>query len=106
MKEGESDDHFYILVDGEVEVIKALSSQAPMYFYRRGRGRFQAAPQETLQRAIAGMEKKRRIQAQVEDWTEALSQGSCPPEIAALKDELLYAPDRNKPETKALQGDS
>ena len=27
MKEGESDDHFYILVDGEVEVIKALGSQ-------------------------------------------------------------------------------
>jgi exoribonuclease-2 len=76
---------------------------APMYFYRRGRGRFQAAPQETLQRAIAGMERKRRIQAQIEDWTALLSQGRCPPEIAALKDELLYAPDRNKPETKAFE---
>ncbi|MEJ2173358.1 MAG: RNB domain-containing ribonuclease [bacterium] len=76
---------------------------APMYFYRRGRGRFQAAPEETLKRAIAGVEKKRRIQAQIEAWTEALSEASCPQEIAALKDELLYAPDRNKPETKAFE---
>jgi len=76
---------------------------APMYFYRRGRGRFQAAPEETLRRAIAGMEKKRRIQAQIEAWTEALSQARCPEEVAALKDELLYAPDRNKPETKAFE---
>jgi len=76
---------------------------APMYFYRRGRGRFQAAPEETLKRAIAGMEKKRRIQSQIEAWTQALSEASCPQEIAALKDELLYAPDRNKPETKAFE---
>ena len=76
---------------------------APMYFYRRGRGRYQAAPEETLRRAIAGMEKKRRIQAQIEAWSEALSQARCPQEIAALKDELLYAPDRNKPETKAFE---
>jgi exoribonuclease-2 len=76
---------------------------APMYFYRRGRGRFQAAPEDTLKRAIAGVEKKRRIQAQVEAWTQALTGASCPQEIAALKDELLYAPDRNKPETKAFE---
>lgn len=76
---------------------------APMYFYRRGQGRFQAAPEDTLKRAIAGMEKKRRIQLQIEAWTEMLSQASCPEEIAALTDELLYAPDRNKPQTKAFE---
>jgi exoribonuclease-2 len=76
---------------------------APMYFYRRGHGRFQPAPEDTLRRAIAGMEKKRRIQAQIESWTDVLSQGRCPEEVAALKDELLYAPDRNKPETKAFE---
>ncbi|KPK09342.1 MAG: hypothetical protein AMJ64_00390 [Betaproteobacteria bacterium SG8_39] len=76
---------------------------APMYFYRRGHGRFQAAPEDTLRRAIAGMEKKRRIQAQIECWSDLLAQGSCPAEVASLKDELLYAPDRNKPETKAFE---
>ena len=31
---------------------------APMYFYRRGRGRFQAAPEATLKLALASVEKK------------------------------------------------
>src|SRR5688500_2479364 len=76
---------------------------APMYFYRRGRGRFQAAPQATLKLALAALEKKRRVQEQVAHWADRLAQGECPQEIAALKDELLYAPDRNKPETRALE---
>jgi exoribonuclease-2 len=76
---------------------------APMYFYRRGRGRFQAATEETLKRAIASLEKKRNTQARIETWTEQLARGECPDEIVTLKDELLYAPDRNKPETKAFE---
>jgi len=76
---------------------------APMYFYRRGRGRFQAAPEATLKLALAAVEKKKRIQEQVAAWTEQLARGECPEAVAALKDELLYAPDRNKPETRALE---
>jgi exoribonuclease-2 len=76
---------------------------APMYFYRRGRGRFQAAPEATLKLALAAAEKKKRVQEQVSAWAEALARGDCPAEIAALQDELLYAPDRNKPQTKALE---
>lgn len=83
-------------------VLKALHS-APVYFYRRGRGRFQAAPEATLKLALAAVEKKKRIQEQVGQWTTALAEGRCPAEIAALKDELLYAPDRSKPETKAFE---
>ncbi len=75
---------------------------APMYFYRRGRGRFQAAPQETLKLALAAVEKKKRQQEAMSLWSAALARGECPPEIAAARDELLYAPDGNKPETKAL----
>ena len=76
---------------------------APMYFYRRGKGRFQPAPEATLKLALAAAEKKRRVQAQVEDWAARLAKGDCPAEVAALKDELLYEPDRNKPETRALE---
>jgi len=76
---------------------------APMYFYRRGKGRFQAAPEQTLKLALAGLEKKKRQQAQAEAWTQALERFECPPEIAALKDELLYAPDRNRIETRAFE---
>jgi exoribonuclease-2 len=76
---------------------------SPMYFYRRGKGRFQAAPEETLKLALASQEKKKRQQAQAEVWTQSLARFECPAEIAALKDELLYAPDRNKIETRAFE---
>jgi exoribonuclease II len=75
---------------------------APMYFYRRGKGRFQPAPEETLKLALAGIEKKRRLQQTIEAWTERLLRFDCPPEIAALKDELLYGCDRNKAEARAF----
>jgi exoribonuclease-2 len=76
---------------------------APMYFYRRGKGRYQAAPEATLKLALAAVEKKKRVQEQVAAWAERLMKGDCPAELALLKDELLYGPDRNKPETRALE---
>ena len=76
---------------------------APMYFYRRGKGHYQPAPEETLKLALAGLEKKKRVLAQQVAWSESLARFDCPAEIAALKDELLYAPDRNKPQTRALE---
>jgi len=76
---------------------------APIYFHRRGRGRYQAAPAEILKAALAAQEKKRLVQERVADWAARLARGECPPEIALLRDELLYAPDRNKPETKAFE---
>jgi len=76
---------------------------APMYFHRRGRGRFLAAPEETLRLALASAEKKQRLQETIASWAARLAQFDCPEEIARVRDELLYAPDRNKPETKALE---
>lgn len=75
---------------------------APMYFYRRGKGRFAAAPEATLKLALASVEKKKRQQEAIGVWAAALARGECPSEIAALRDELLYAPDGNKPEARAL----
>jgi exoribonuclease-2 len=76
---------------------------APMYFYRRGKGRYQAAPEETLKLALAGAEKKRRVQEKIAEWAAQLARFECPAELAALRAELLYAPDRAKPEAKALE---
>lgn len=76
---------------------------APMYFYRRGRGRYQAAPEETLKLALAGVEKKKRLQERIAHWVVQLARFECPPEIASLREQLLYAADRAKPETKALE---
>jgi exoribonuclease-2 len=76
---------------------------APMYFYRRGKGRFQAAPEATLKLALAGIEKKKRTQEAIDAWAARLARFDCPGEVAALRDELLYQPDRNKPETRAFE---
>lgn len=76
---------------------------APMYFYRRGRGRFQAAPEETLRLALAGVEKKKLLQERIAQWAERLARFDCPPEIAQLRAQLLYAPERAQPEAKALE---
>lgn len=75
----------------------------PIYFHRRGRGRYQRAPEQTLRLALAGLERKRRIEETIAAWAASLARFECPPEIARLRDELLYAPERSKPETKALE---
>ena len=79
---------------------------APMYFYRRGKGRYQAAPADTLKAALASQEKKRRQQQQVDAWGQRLAQGQFPEELRPLLPELLYKPDRNKLETRALEAAS
>lgn len=76
---------------------------APMYFYRRGKGRFQAAPGETLKLALAAAEKRKRVQEAIDAWAGRLARFDCPAEIAARKDGLLYGSDRNQPEAKALE---
>jgi exoribonuclease-2 len=83
-------------------VLMRLNS-SPIHFHRRGRGRFQAAPEETLKLALAAVEKKRKLVEQIDAWTAALERFECPAPIAALKAELLYAADRSKPETKAFE---
>jgi exoribonuclease-2 len=75
----------------------------PVYFYRKGRGRYRAAPAETLRAALAGIEKKKRQQAQVAAWAEQLVRSVFPDEFLPLKEQLLYAPDGNRPETKAIE---
>ncbi|HNQ49590.1 MAG TPA: RNB domain-containing ribonuclease [Hydrogenophilus thermoluteolus] len=76
---------------------------APIYFHRKGKGLFRKAPPEILQAALAGLEKKRKRQAQIDAWRIELLAGKIPPEWAPLLDQLLYAPDRNQIETQALE---
>jgi exoribonuclease-2 len=74
----------------------------PVYFYRKGRGRYRAAPAETLRAALAGIEKRKQQQAQIATWAEQLTRGVFPEEFRPLRDPLLYKPDGNRPETKAI----
>jgi exoribonuclease-2 len=74
----------------------------PMYFYRRGKGRYQAAPEENLRAALAGLERKRRQQEQVDTWAASLGAGDVPPELLARLDSLLFKPDKMSLEWRAL----
>jgi exoribonuclease-2 len=81
----------------------ALALQGhPMYFYRRGKGRYQAAPEENLKAALAGQERKRRQQEQVDAWAAELEQGRVPEAIGTRIDALLFKPDKTSLEWKAL----
>lgn len=75
----------------------------PMYFHRRGRGRFRAAPPETLKAALAGLERKRQQAEQIAEWAQALERFELPEALRPYLRELLYKPDRNRNETKALE---
>lgn len=76
---------------------------APIYFHRKGKGRFRKAPPEILKAALAGLEKKRQQALAIERMVAQLQAGTLPAEFRPLLPELLYRPDRNKPETKALE---
>ena len=83
-------------------VLLALHA-APVYFHRKGKGRFKKAPADILAAALASLEKKRQQALAMEGWIADLKEFRLPAEIAPLTDALLYAPDRNKPETKAFE---
>ncbi|WP_050478996.1 ribonuclease catalytic domain-containing protein [Herbaspirillum rhizosphaerae] len=75
---------------------------APIYFYRKGKGRYKAAPIASLQAALAGVEKKKQqalVQAQ---YVEELKAGKLPESFKTMALQLLFRPDKNGIEFKAL----
>ena len=76
---------------------------APIWFHRKGKGRFRKAPADILQAALAGLEKKRQQAAAIEHMRAELVAGRLPAELAALLPQALYRPDRNRSEIKALE---
>ncbi len=75
---------------------------APHYFRRAGKGRFKKAPAEILQQALAAIEKKKAILAQIDEWAAALGRGECPQPIRDQLYKILFKPDKNAPEYKAV----
>ena len=77
---------------------------APHYFRRAGgsKGRYKKAPAEIVQQALAAIEKKARIQAQIDAWAQALVDGTCPAPIRDQLYKILFKPDKNAPEYKAV----
>ncbi|MBI5279485.1 MAG: RNB domain-containing ribonuclease [Burkholderiales bacterium] len=75
---------------------------APHYFRRAGKGRFRKAPAEIVQQALAAIEKKKQLQAQITAWASELVAGHCPPAVREQLYRILFKPDKNAPEYKAV----
>jgi exoribonuclease-2 len=76
---------------------------APIYFYKKGKGRYKAAPEASLKAALAGIEKKKQqalIQAQ---YVEELKAYRLPDAMKSSALQLLFKPDKNSIEYKALE---
>ena len=76
--------------------------EAPHYFRRAGKGRFKRAPTEIVQQALIAIEKKKQLLQQIADWAQALADGVCPEPIREQLYKILFKPDKNAPEYKAV----
>ena len=75
---------------------------APHYFRRLGKGRFRKAPEEIVKAALLGIERKRQAAVQVDAWAAELAAGVCPPAVREQIYRILFKPDKNAPEYKAV----
>ena len=72
------------------------------YFRRLGKGRFRKAPEEIVKAALLGIERKRQVAMQVDAWAAELAAGACPAPIREQIYRILFKPDKNAPEYKAV----
>jgi exoribonuclease II len=75
---------------------------APVYFYRKGRGLYKPAPPDTLKAAIAGIERKRLADQQVQEFTQQMLKGELPEAIRSKARQLVFKPDKQSIEFKAV----
>ena len=75
---------------------------APHYFRRAGKGRFKKAPAEIVAQALAAIEKKKQQAAQIAGWADELASGQTPQPIREQLYKILFRPDKNAPEYKAV----
>lgn len=76
---------------------------APIYFYKKGRGRYKAAPEQSLRAAQAGIERKKQQLIVQASYVEELKAGKLPDAMKPLVQQLLFKPDKNSIEYKALE---
>lgn len=75
----------------------------PTHFYKKGKGRYKPAPPDALKAALASIERKRKQAELHAEYVARLSQFELPEPFRPLLNQLLYKPDRNLVETKALE---
>ncbi len=76
--------------------------EAPHYFRRLGKGNFKKAPEEIVKAALLGIERKKQVTLQIEAWAAELGRGECPQAVREQLYKLLFKPDKNAAEYKAV----
>ena len=80
-----------------------LLNSNPIHFHKRGHGRYLAAPPEILQAALAGREKKRLALEKQANYIKQLIAFELPDTFKPQLNSLLFSPDKNTIEWKALE---
>jgi exoribonuclease-2 len=75
---------------------------SPIYFHKKGKGRYKAAPAAILQAALAGLERKKQQALLQAAMVDELKAGRLPQAMASMVRQLLFKPDKNSMEYKAL----
>ena len=76
--------------------------EAPHYFRRAGKGRFRKAAADVLAMALAAIEKKKQALLQITQWAQELAAGQCPEAVQLQLYKILFKPDKNAMEYKAV----
>ena len=76
--------------------------ESPHYFRRAGKGRFKKAPADILQLALNAIEKKKAVALQITTWADQLASGECPEPVREQLYKILFKPDKNTSEYKAV----
>jgi exoribonuclease-2 len=75
---------------------------APHYFRRLGKGQFKKAPEDIVRAALLAIERKQQVAAQIDAWAGELAAGLCPAPVREQLYKILFKPDKNAPEYKAV----
>ena len=76
--------------------------ESPHYFRRAGKGRFRKASADVIAQALAAIEKKKVLAQQITQWATELGAGQCPEPVREQLYKILFKPDKNAPEYKAV----
>ena len=76
--------------------------ESPHYFRRAGKGRFRKASSDVIAQALAAIEKKKLVALQITQWATELGAGQCPDPVREQLYKILFKPDKNAPEYKAV----
>jgi exoribonuclease II len=87
----------------EATAVLLVLHGSPMHFYKKGKGRFKPAPPDALAAAKASAERKAREKILRDGYVAELTARRLPDAMRGKMSMLLYRPDKNSVEVKALE---